>query len=62
MSPEEREKMNELCNRIKVEKNPEIFDQLVQDLNDLLEIKHGHPTRAQEEINRAVNLIASKLT
>jgi hypothetical protein len=45
MTPEEREKMNEICKRIQTEKNPEIFDQLVRELNDLLEIKHEriHP-------------------
>jgi hypothetical protein len=45
MTPEEREKMNDLCKQIQTEKNPEIFDQLVRELNDLLEIKHEriHP-------------------
>ena len=45
MTPEEREKMNDLCRRIQTEKNPQIFDQLVQKLDDLLEIKHEriHP-------------------
>ena len=45
MTPEEREKMNDLCKRIQTEKNPEIFDQLVRELNDLMEIKHEriHP-------------------
>ena len=45
MTPEERERMNELCRQIQTEKNPEIFDQLVRELNDLIEIKHEriHP-------------------
>jgi hypothetical protein len=45
MTAEEREKMNDLCKQIQTGKNPEIFDQLVRDLNELLEIKHGriHP-------------------
>ena len=45
MTGEEREKMNGLCLRIQNEKNPEIFDQLVRELNDLIEIKHEriHP-------------------
>ena len=45
MTPEEREKMNDLCTKIQTEKNPEIFDDLVRQLNELLEIKHGriHP-------------------
>jgi len=50
LSPEEREKMNELCNRIQTEKNPEIFDNLVRELNDLIEIKHEriHPEHKPE--------------
>ncbi len=45
MTPAEREKMNELCIRIQTEKNPEVFDSLVRELNELIEIKHGriHP-------------------
>jgi hypothetical protein len=45
MTPEEREKMGELCRRIQIEKNPKIFDQLVRELNDLLEAEHEriHP-------------------
>ncbi|HKV80807.1 MAG TPA: hypothetical protein VJP02_21840 [Candidatus Sulfotelmatobacter sp.] len=45
MTPDERENMNELCLRIQTEKNPKIFDQLVQELNELIEIKHEriHP-------------------
>ena len=45
MTPEEREKMNDLCKQIQTEKNPEVFDQLVRELNDLIEIKHEriHP-------------------
>jgi hypothetical protein len=45
MTPEERERMNDLCQRIQKENNPEIFDKLVRELNDLLELKHEriHP-------------------
>ena len=45
MTPEERKKMNDICTRIQIEKNPETFDQLVHELNELLEIKHEriHP-------------------
>jgi hypothetical protein len=44
MTPEET-KMDELCKRIQSERNPESFDQLVRELNDLLEVKHEriHP-------------------
>ncbi len=39
MTPDERERMNWLCLRIQDEKDPETFDALVQELNDLLEVK-----------------------
>lgn len=50
MTPEEREKMEELCKRIAVEKDPEIFDRLLDELNELFELKHqrihpGHKTK-----------------
>jgi hypothetical protein len=45
MTPEERARMNYLCERIATEKEPTVFDQLVKELNDLLEQKHEriHP-------------------
>ncbi|HEX3822111.1 MAG TPA: hypothetical protein VHW45_17405 [Candidatus Sulfotelmatobacter sp.] len=45
MTPDEREKMNTLCGKIATEQNPEKFDALVKELNDLLEHKHEriHP-------------------
>jgi hypothetical protein len=45
MTAEERERMLELCKRIAEEKDPEIFDTLVGELNNLLEAKHQriHP-------------------
>jgi hypothetical protein len=45
VTPEEREKMNEICLRIQTERNPEIFDHLVRELNDLIAVKHEriHP-------------------
>lgn len=50
MTHEERERMNWLCIRIQEEKDPKIFDQLVYELNDLMEVKHerihpGHKTQ-----------------
>jgi hypothetical protein len=39
MTPEEREQMNRLCERIQIEKDPKIFMQLVDQLNKLLERK-----------------------
>jgi hypothetical protein len=50
MTPEEREKMNELCRRIQDEKDPKLFDELVQQLLQILEAKHerinpGHKTK-----------------
>jgi hypothetical protein len=45
MTPDEQERMQCLCQKIAVEEDPQIFDQLVKELNELLEVKHGriHP-------------------
>jgi len=40
MTDIERDLMEYLCQRIAVEKDPIIFDQLVNDLNELLKAKH----------------------
>ena len=37
MTPEEEKRMNQLCRLIEAEKDPAVFDQLVQELNQLLE-------------------------
>ena len=39
MNPEEHERMYSLCQQIAVEKDPTIFDGLVRELNELLEVK-----------------------
>lgn len=41
MTPDERERMEYLCGQIAVEKDPKLFDQLIQELNDLLAVKQG---------------------
>ena len=45
MTAEEQVRMQYLCQRIVVEKDPQVFDQLVKELDDLPEVKHGriHP-------------------
>ena len=48
MTPEEREKVNALCNRIKDEQDPESFEALVRKLSQLLE-GLGLPTAENEE-------------
>ena len=52
MTPDERERMAILCQRIATEKDPESFDNLVQELNDLLEIKRKRirPERGTKSI------------
>ena len=40
MTPEERELMNQLCQRIQTEKNTRRFTALVEQLNELLEQAH----------------------
>jgi len=49
MTPDERERMNDLCRRIMDEKDPLKFDDLVVQLNELLEAKHQriHPEHAK---------------
>lgn len=45
VTPDEREKMAILCERIAKERDPQKFDKFVQQLMDLLELKHEriHP-------------------
>jgi hypothetical protein len=52
VTPDERERMAILCQRIATEKNPEKFDKLVAELTDLLELKHRriHPEHKTEPI------------
>ena len=40
MTPEEREPLDSLCNRIAMEKDPQRFASLVQELEALLEARH----------------------
>ena len=49
MTTDEREQMNRLCQRIQEEKDPVSFDQLTQQLLDLLESAHRriHPAHKQ---------------
>ena len=51
MTPDEREKMKSLCIRIQTEKNPTVFDELVKELNELIELKHQriHPEHKKSE-------------
>ncbi len=49
MTPEEREQMFALCAQIAVEKDPQIFTKLVEQLNDLLE---GKERRLEENSNK----------
>jgi len=46
MTPQERQKMNQLCILIQTEQNPEEFDRLVRELNDLIAQKSQriHPS------------------
>jgi len=39
MTPEERQLVNKLCKRIADEKDPRIFRQLVQELDELMALK-----------------------
>lgn len=39
MTTEEREKINSICIRIQTENDQKVFDRLIKELNDLLEVK-----------------------
>lgn len=49
MTPEERERMSALCQRIATEQDRDIFSQLVKELNDLLSVKDH---RLEEKQNK----------
>jgi hypothetical protein len=57
MTPEEREQMNRLCERIQIEKDAKIFMLLVEQLNDLLERKEKR--FEQNSANSSENLQAA---
>jgi hypothetical protein len=40
LTPEEQERLNEICRRVIVEQNPNTFDELVKEMNDLLDTKY----------------------
>jgi hypothetical protein len=46
LTPDERERMNALCERIAIEKDQQKFVQLIRELNDLLERKQHRLERA----------------
>lgn len=50
MTPEERERMTSLCQRIATEQNRDEFTQLVKQLNDLLSVKDH---RLEEKQNQS---------
>jgi|HubBroStandDraft_5_1064220.scaffolds.fasta_scaffold262883_2 hypothetical protein len=49
MTPEEKEMMHTLCQRIEVEKDSKTFDELVFQLNELLEKKEHRLKPEQKE-------------
>jgi hypothetical protein len=49
MTRNEQDRMNELCKRIAVEKDPKVFDQLVKELDNLLEVKRVRINPAVED-------------
>jgi hypothetical protein len=48
MTPDERERMAILCERIAKEKDPDTFDKLVRELNNLLALKRERIRHANE--------------
>ena len=51
MTPDERERMQVLCERIAKEQNHEKFVSLVQELNDLLEHKEHRLEESSQKTN-----------
>ena len=49
MSPEERERMNDICTKLQVEQDHNKFTQLMAELNNLLEHKE-HRLEEREKI------------
>ena len=41
MTPKEQEQLDELCRRVIAEKDPKKFNELVEQMNDLLDKKYG---------------------
>jgi hypothetical protein len=60
MTPDEREKMNELCMRIGSEKDPQIVNRLVEELNDLTAGEHerSHPAHKLFPLRRMLRKMA----
>lgn len=52
MTPEERERMNEICARLQVEQDHRKFGQLLAELNDLLERK-VHRLEADPDVKQS---------
>jgi hypothetical protein len=55
MALDEQERMQYLCERIAIEKDPKLFAELVIELNDLLELKHGRIYPEQQDQPELVN-------
>jgi hypothetical protein len=52
VTPEERERMAALCQRIATEQDRDLFTQLVQELNDLLSVKDQRLEERQKNPKR----------
>jgi hypothetical protein len=48
MTPEERQRFDELCAQIKVEKDPNKFHALIRELNELIKRKEHRLEQPQE--------------
>ena len=53
MTPEERERMASLCQRIATEQDRDQFTQLVKELNDLLSVKDHRLVERQSKKNKS---------
>src|SRR5437660_11220247 len=51
MTPEERERLNNLCKRIEDEQNPKVFNALVEELNELLGATPEPPAEGKKPLS-----------
>lgn len=61
MNPEERQRMNWLCERIQIEENPHAFMNLVEQLNELLERREKRLRPSSEDDAEYLRSMATEL-
>jgi len=60
MTPEERERMIQLCTLVQTEKDPEKFDALVKELNHLIETSTNARTQSTNPNRKRLSISTKK--